>query len=211
MADATSPRRFARVVAHDLRSPLTKVRAFAEALREDLGPRLEGSDAELLSFLVDCTDEVQAKVERLSVWGRLEAIEAEVDVDLDACLTEVLPADAEVERVSWPTIRGSADPCRLLLQELVTNAERYGGGPWRCTRDGDVLGLMDRGPGIPAEHRERALEPLQRLVPVRSVPGSGLGLAIAARVAELHGGRLWIEAGDDGVGTHVRFTLGPAV
>jgi two-component system osmolarity sensor histidine kinase EnvZ len=81
------------------------------------------------------------------------------------------------------------------LANLIDNALSYGQPPVliRLREEGDGLQLMvlDRGAGIPADQRDQALLPFQRLDASRGGSGHcGLGLAIAARVAELHGGRL---------------------
>jgi len=199
-------RSFARTVGHDLRSPLNKVAAFAEALAEDLGPRLEGADAKLLGYLVESASEAQAKLERLSQWGRLEPFEAE-PVGLDVCVDAALAGAADFERTPWPEVFGNAEQLKVLVTELVANARAYGAGSLRFTREDGILGVLDAGDGVPAEFRKRAFDPLQRLESHPMCPGAGLGLSIAARIVELHGGEIWIEDGPEG-GAHVRFTLG---
>jgi signal transduction histidine kinase len=200
-------RSFARAVGHDLRSPLNKVAAFAEALHEDLGPRLEGADAKLLGYLVESAGEAQAKLERLSQWGRLELRVDAAPVELDACVETALAGDSDLLRTPWPVVSGCAEQLTLLVTELVANARSFGDAPFRLTREEGVLGVLDAGPGVPAEFCDRAFHPLQRLESPPSCPGAGLGLSIAARIVELHGGDIWLEAGPVG-GAHVRFTLG---
>ncbi len=207
MPESGFARSFARTVGHDLRSPLNKVAAFAEALQEDLGPRLEGADAKLLGYLVASASEAQAKLERLSQWGRLEPRVDATRVALDACVEAALADDSEFVRTPWPDVPGNAEQLTLLVRELVVNARAYGDAPFRFTRENGVLGVLDGGSGIPAEFRQRAFDPLQRLESQASCPGAGLGLSIAARIVELHGGEIWIEDGPEG-GAHVRFTLG---
>jgi signal transduction histidine kinase len=86
----------------------------------------------------------------------------------------------------------------------VDNAVKYGAANGEgaaepvtvsAARDGDqvVITVADRGPGIPAAERERALERFVRLESARSRPGFGLGLSLAAAVARLHGGLLRLE------------------
>jgi signal transduction histidine kinase len=66
-----------------------------------------------------------------------------------------------------------------------------------------VLEVVDRGPGIPAEERERVFGAFARLERDEDEPGMGLGLSVVHSVAHGHGGTVWIEGGDDGVGTRV--------
>ena len=174
MPESGFARSFARTVGHDLRSPLNKVAAFAEALQEDLGPRLEGADAKLLDYLVASASEAQTKLERLSQWGRLEPCVDATDVALDACVEAALADDPEFARTPWPDVPGSAEQLQLLVHELVVNARTYGDAPFRLTREDGVLGVLDGGPGIPVAYRERAFEPLQRLESQGSRPGWGI-------------------------------------
>ena len=104
----------------------------------------------------------------------------------------------------------AADLCALVserlieqaLSNLLDNAIKYSppGRPIRLAarRDGDELRLevIDQGPGIPDEHRERIFERFHRVDPARSrqVGGTGLGLAIVKHIAQLHGGRAGIES-----------------
>jgi signal transduction histidine kinase len=98
-----------------------------------------------------------------------------------------------------------ADPVqlRVLVQNLVANALTYGvGGDEDADRTVEVeseafgtgwdLRVVDHGPGIPAEQRERLLEPLTRLERDVGEPGSGIGLATCRRVAQAHGGSVEI-------------------
>jgi signal transduction histidine kinase len=68
----------------------------------------------------------------------------------------------------------------------------------------DII-VADRGPGIPKNDRERALQRFVRLQPSRSIPGSGLGLSLVAAVARLHGGSVSLE--DNNPGLKVRLSL----
>jgi signal transduction histidine kinase len=88
---------------------------------------------------------------------------------------------------------------RRALWNLVENAAKYGAPPitLSAARRGDsvVFGVDDDGPGIPAEARQRVLDPFQRLDAARTPGGGrpagfGLGLTFARRVAEVHGGRI---------------------
>ncbi len=63
--------------------------------------------------------------------------------------------------------------------------------------------VVDRGPGIPAEDRERLFEAFARLERDEDAPGMGLGLSVVRSIAEAHGGTVRIEDGDDAVGTKV--------
>ena len=101
---------------------------------------------------------------------------------------------------------------RRCLANLLDNARRYGGGEVDVTladSAGSVdIRIEDRGPGIPAEDRERVFEPYFRLEASRArhTGGAGLGLAIARAVARAHGGEVRLEARAGG-GTAAIVTL----
>jgi two-component system OmpR family sensor kinase len=109
------------------------------------------------------------------------------------------------------TVSGSEDALRILLNNLIDNAVRYTPGGGRVTtsvaRDGDDVQVLveDTGPGIPDEERERVFDRFYRGQNV-GASGTGLGLAIVAQVAEMHRGRVALEASDGG-GLRVRVRL----
>jgi signal transduction histidine kinase len=95
------------------------------------------------------------------------------------------------------------------LVNLVDNALKYGAGDIdvsaRHSGDGALISVADRGPGIPAEARERVLGRLVRLDASRGIPGTGLGLSLVAAVARLHRGTLQLE--DNAPGLRARLWL----
>lgn len=76
---------------------------------------------------------------------------------------------------------------------------------YRQTEEGPVWYVEDNGPGIAPENRERVFDAFVRMDRIHK--GSGVGLAIVRRIVEMHGGRVWIEAGSEDRGTRVCFTL----
>ena len=104
--------------------------------------------------------------------------------------------DVTVEGVRMQLVR--------LLNNLLDNANRYGGGEISIGvyREGysAVMTIKDRGPGIPAAERERIFERFTRLDAARSrgAGGTGLGLAIARDIALAHGGTLTVEDAPEG-------------
>ncbi len=119
--------------------------------------------------------------------------------------------EVRVEIAGNPVV--SADPVALhrMLDNLLGNAAKYAPtGPidLRVSEEGErvAIEVADRGPGIPAEERERVLEPFARLDRDTDSPGSGLGLTVVRSVAESAGGRVEVR-GRDGGGTVVRVEL----
>lgn len=208
-------------LAHDLRSPLARLRSKAEAaaLAEEAGPReaaLSGLLAEtdlvlrMLSTLLEISRSESVASDRFTPTSPAELIE-EIG-ELYAPVVEDAGLDFHVAVEAWP----SARPLHreLLTQgvtNLIDNALRHAvsGGEitLRLSEEGAalVIGIEDRGPGIAEEDRAQALRRFGRLDGARTLPGAGLGLALVEAVARLHGGRF--ELADNRPGLAARIVL----
>ncbi|MBY0257201.1 MAG: HAMP domain-containing protein [Methylobacterium sp.] len=210
-------------IAHDLKTPLTRLRNRAEeALRtaetpETLRAALEGVIAE--------SDGLIRVFNALLMIARLEGVDANRDfVAFDAGavmrsvaeLYEPLASEQGTTLIvetgdAALTMRGNRELVGQALANLVDNAVKYGGaqGVIRLTaaRSGETLRLSvaDSGPGIPVEARGRVLDRFVRLEEARSRPGFGLGLSLVNAVVRLHQGTLSLE--DDAPGLRVVVTL----
>jgi signal transduction histidine kinase len=133
---------------------------------------------------------------------------AEVAEDLRPRLEEV---GATLGVGALPEVRGDARRLRRLLQNLVSNAVRFRGArPPRVAvsaREGAghwVVTVADNGLGVAAEDQTRIVGMFARAHGHHD--GTGIGLAVCRRVAEAHGGRIWVEPADGG-GSALSFTL----
>ena len=203
------------VVAHEIRTPLTSIKAYTETLIDAPNDEFErrreflhviDDECDRLGRLVgDALDlsrlEVGLrllKVKPVAPWSMLEDIAQALEPDASrhkvALVLEVGAAIADVE--------ADGDLIKQLLFNLVGNAIKFspegttvtlraepaGDGAWR-------LSVTDQGSGIPEDQLERIFERFHRveLKGGRRVQGTGLGLAIARHIVDLHGGRLWVE------------------
>ncbi|MCX8998443.1 HAMP domain-containing histidine kinase [Rhizobiaceae bacterium BDR2-2] len=207
-------------IAHDLKTPLTRLRnkaADALAAREgdDKRAALEGIIAE--SDQLIRTFNALLMISRVEA-GSLAAEMLEVDVSAIAADSAELyePVAEEVglalETAIEPglTVRGNRELIGQALTNLLDNAIKYAEGgdgpPALCvtlTREdaATVLAVADHGPGIPEARRDDVTKRFVRLDESRSKPGTGLGLSLVAAVMELHGGRLELSATDLGSAT----------
>lgn len=212
-------------VAHDLRSPLSRLRGRLEAAAADTAMDNEAL-RDVLDQAVADLDAVVGTFNAVLRLSRLEAgegVRAE-PVDLSALAGEVAdlfePAVTEAglafedDIALGITVRGDRSLLAQALTNLIDNAIKYtaaaapaGAEPptgrvkvsLRRRPDGRIaLAVADTGPGIPPDQRARALERFVRLDDARSTPGTGIGLSLAAAVAEAHGGELELA---DGLGT----------
>ncbi|OHE81378.1 MAG: hypothetical protein A3G75_14070 [Verrucomicrobia bacterium RIFCSPLOWO2_12_FULL_64_8] len=202
-------------VAHDLRTPLTRLRADAEtalqnsgdpaAAREALAGSLEETDRirRLLDTLLDVSAAengvLQLKMEILPV-GRLLAEVADLYAMVAEDKSIRLQVAAAPEVVVW------ADPVRLrqALANLVDNAVKYtpgGGQVWlkaESRAGSTVIAVRDTGPGIAPDEQERIWRRLYRGDHSRSQRGLGLGLSVVKALVEAHGGRVSVANGPGG-------------
>jgi len=208
-------------LAHDLRSPVGRLRARAEAAAR-------ASDEERDALLAGVLQEADALMRILATVleiGRSEALAPRSQfaslspAELVEELAEMYEPTAEELGVRLAA-RADPPPAPLdghrqllaqALSNLLDNALAYGssGGEvvvFACAEEGAVrLGVEDRGPGIPEEERAEARRRFGRLDSSRSTSGAGLGLALAEAVAHLHRGELVLE--DNGPGLRASLLL----
>ena len=193
-----------RAVSHDLRTPLATMRASVDGLvsGHELSP---GDRKELVGALDDSTLQLERLIDNLLDLSRVEA--GLVHPQLVArSLEEVLPLAAaghppdavslEIEE-SVPLVSTDVGLLERVVANLVVNAVRVSGAkPVRVLAhvlpDTVEIMVVDRGPGVPQEQRERMFEPFQRLDDT-SAGGLGLGLAVARGLAESIGAKLSAE------------------
>lgn len=207
-------------VAHDLKTPLTRLRNQAEAaLRDGQG---EATRKEALETTIEESDKLIKTFNALLMIARAEAgtpSGALSETDLSAVVADVAELYgplAEDEGLTLETdiaegikINGNRELLGQALVNLIENALKYyephEGKAGRITvslrRDGArvKIEVADNGPGIPAEDRGRVVERFVRLEKSRTEPGSGLGLSLVAAVAQLHKGELRLEDNAPGV------------
>ena len=176
-------------VAHDLRTPLTRLRFRIEGAPEPLRSKLE-ADVDQMEAMVASTLSFVRDAATRGERRKLEIASLVETVMDEAALTG---ANTSVEHADRVVV--DADPIALkrLVTNLVDNAVKYGqSATARVFRVGDmaVIEIDDDGPGVPGPELERVFEPFHRLETSRSreTGGIGLGLAVVRAVARSHGG-----------------------
>jgi len=220
-------------IAHDLKTPLNRLRNRAEAaLRSPDGPAvyrdglvktIEEADGLIKTFnslLLIARLEGGAMAESMALIDPA-AIIADV-AELYDPVAEEAGLELKVSTVQGLSLLANRELVSQAVANLVDNAIKYArrdgarvasdgaAGPEvtiSLARVGDAveIGVADRGPGVPPKDRERALQRFVRLEKSRSQPGSGLGLSLVAAVARLHGGSVRLE--DNAPGLRVVLTL----
>jgi len=220
-------------IAHDLKTPLTRLRNRCEAAL-----RTAKSETEFRRVLEDTIEESEGLIrtfDALLMIARAESGEvregmAEFDIaevardvgELYEPLAEDKGLTLEVDAKQHAAVKGNRELVSQALANLVDNAIKYAAPSSNASGavngerneilvkadaepDRIVLTVSDRGPGIPHADRSRVVGRFVRLERSRSLPGSGLGLSLVSAVARLHGGELKLE--DNAPGLKARISL----
>ena len=205
-------------IAHDLRTPLARLRSHLEGL-EDGKPGGEERRRRVADAINEADGLIAVfnalmRIARIEAGGRRENFGA---VDLGALVRDVaelyepLAQDGglgfSLDVTAPAEITGDRDLIFQAVTNLVDNAVKYTPAPGAigiAARHGDVI-VWDTGPGIPEASREAVFERFRRLDASRSEPGSGLGLALVRAVVRLHGGE--IRLADNHPGLRVTLSL----
>ena len=206
-------------IAHDLKTPLTRLRNRAEeALRLAKG---ESDYRAALERTIEESDALMRTFNALLMIARAESGHARDDMaDFDAAevargiadlyepLAEEKGVTLKVDAAGPLMVRGNRELVSQALSNLADNAVKYaildgGAGEIMVTAQSEgervLLSVADNGPGIAEADRPRVVERFVRLERSRSQPGSGLGLSLAAAVARLHGGELILDDNKPGL------------
>jgi hypothetical protein len=222
-------------IAHDLKTPLTRLRNRAEqALRSGkneteyraaLESTIEESDGLIRTFnallMIARAESGQARDDM----SEFDAAEIAHDIgELYEPLAEEKGIALKVEADTPAPLKGNRELISQALANLVDNSIKYAeprdsinGGPAqiivRALSEGDriLLTVADSGPGIPEADRSRVVERFVRLEQSRSQPGSGLGLSLASAVARLHGGELTLADNHPGLKSIIALPRGGPV
>ena len=216
-------------IAHDLRSPLTRMRAKLEvALIDAEAGKIDGVSA--LEMALGEADDLLKTFNTVLAIARLQAAHRTPDpavfdaAELAADMAELYEPAAEDKGLDFAAeietglmIEGNRPFLAQALANVIDNAIKYtpagGAVKLRARRrsSGEIeFSTTDTGPGVPGDDRERVVQRFVRLDNSRTEPGSGLGLSLVVAVLEAHGGRVQLDEGPgvyDGYGPGLRVAL----
>ncbi len=216
-------------VTHDLRTPLTSIKASITALLNDRSENVLGEEGqgEFLEIINEESDRLNEFIEGMVALAKIEAgamhlrknwsaVEEIINNALDRAKNHLdgNRLTVEIER-EMPNVKVDAASLSEVVYTLLDNAAKYAPADSRIRisakrsgEEGVEISVEDEGRGIPAEMRERVFDKFSRAGDaIHKTGGLGLGLAIARGIVESQGGKIWIEDGRDGFKTRVVFLI----
>lgn len=200
---------FVATVSHDLRSPLTPLIGFSEFLLEQYGQKLDDTAISCLHEIEATGRRMQALLEDLLTLARVGQIpRPDKPVQINRVIEEarqelavmILRKKAEIRVSELPGVRVPESLLLDLLRNLLRNALVYAADTnplieikGQRLRGRTQLRVIDHGPGVPSDEREKIFEPFQRGSHEKDVAGTGVGLATVRKIARLYQGQVRVE------------------
>jgi len=211
---------FAYIAAHDLKTPLRGIGTLAHWLSIDYAEKIDEKCKEqikLLTARAKLMSNMLDSILQYSMLGR--EVPKKQRVDLHRVLSEVIveigpPEDIEIQIANQlPTVICDRAHVKQIFQNLIGNAVKYMDKPRGQIKVGCVeedgswiFSVTDNGPGIHEKYFEKIFKIFQTLAPRDGSGSTGIGLSIAKKIAELNGGRIWVES-KPGEGSTFFFTM----
>jgi PAS domain S-box-containing protein len=216
-------RQYAYVASHDLQEPLRAILGCGQLLRQEYADAISDETArQLLDHVIEGGQRMQQLVLALLAYSRVASRTScrilsssqlalgQAIQELDATIRET---GAAIEAHDLPAVSCDPQQIALLFQNLLDNAIKYRGSERPVVRvsaalDGEYwrFSVADNGIGIEPQYFARIFVLFQRLHARGKYPGCGVGLSICRKIAERHGGNIWVES-ETGKGSTFCFTL----
>ena len=202
---------FAYVASHDLQEPLRTITSFSQLLARRYGGQLDDRAETYVRLINEGTGRMAQLLQDLLAFARVTSgAETMVPVEVGTVVAQVVQdLHAQIERTGarvsvdhLPTVLGDASQLRQVFQNLIGNALKFS-APGRApligvsaTHDGAFVcfSVSDNGIGIAPEFFERIFTIFQRLHGREQYEGNGIGLSITRKIAQRHGGEVWLES-----------------
>jgi ligand-binding sensor domain-containing protein/signal transduction histidine kinase len=213
---------FAYVASHDLQEPLRMILSYAGLIEKRLNGKLDHDSKDLFSCLVSATERMQALIQDLLTYSRLNTDSRSQDeIDLNQTFEIVmknlrLMIQERKAEISWeplPVVKSDPVQLQRLFQNLISNAIKYCTvNPiihLSCSQQNNrwIISVKDNGIGIDSRYHEKIFGLFKRLHHRNSYSGTGIGLAVCKKIVENHGGEIWVESEGDGKGCTFFFTI----
>lgn len=216
---------YAYVASHDLQAPVRQISAFSDFLAGELEEQPSTEQAnDYLQTIQECAVRMALLIKSILTFSRIGSQTPKFETFSMSTLTSDMEQlfDADLERLgatisfsgyTGPVVADRAHLARL-MQNLISNALKFMAEDTTPVIQVHVeqeqkvwrVSVRDNGIGIKPEYRRRIFRAFQRLHSSEQYEGTGIGLAVCAKIAELHGGRIWLDTAE-GPGSCFVFTL----
>jgi len=215
-------------MSHELRTPLNVIIGFTQLMVDGVPGRINVEQRQCLSDILDSSQHMLNLINEVLDLSKIESGKTELkleDLDLAGLVPSVVrlimpilrPKEQTLENLvseALPPVRADKAKLWQVLRNLLANASKFSpeGSQIRIEafrKDAWChISVIDQGPGIKTEDRERIFEPFYQLdyTPSSGKAGTGLGLSVVKQIVERHGGRVWVES-EYGRGSAFTFTL----
>ncbi|MCX6684720.1 MAG: PAS domain S-box protein [Methanoregula sp.] len=214
---------FAYIASHDLQEPLRAISGFTELLVKRYHGKIDEKADTYIDFITEGTTRMQQMIQDLLTYSRVqtqvhEFVLIDSNTSFDLAISDLQVATKEhnavITKDLLPSIYADREQITKMFQNLISNAIKFnkpGVVPnVHISAKQDVnnwiFSVSDNGIGIDQQYADRIFKIFQRLHTRDEYPGTGIGLAICKRIAEQHGGTIWIES-VPGSGSTFYFTI----
>ena len=220
---------FISLVSHELRTPLTSIIGFVSFILDGKAGAINERQRNSLARVQRQSKRLAALINDLLDISRIESGRIQMDqtpisvLEIVTQRIEEIRPQADEKSIqlaltapeSVPDILGDEARMGQVFTNLIGNAIKFtpnnGEVSVEIEADGNLLHVevIDTGPGIPPEERQKIFDKFYQLsdISTRQQGGSGLGLSISKSIVEAHGGKLWIDDGNQGKGSNFQFVL----
>jgi hypothetical protein len=203
---------FAYVVSHDLRQPVHSILDYVELIESQVGAQAGENVARWLISCRKLCQSMHGLITDVLDYATLgsETIDLQpIDLNgalfqaIEAMLPAIKQSEAYITYDSLPIVLGSEKLLTRMFQNLISNAIKYRSAlvpriqircQWDAGRRNWLIRVIDNGRGLAKSDATRVFEMLTRCHESAKVSGNGIGLAICKRIAEAHGGRIWVNS-----------------
>lgn len=213
---------FAYAASHDLQEPLRTITSYLGLVKDRYAGDLDATAQEFIEYAVDGSERLRTLINDLLEYSRVNVQEKPLgSVSCDDALNgavrslnQAIERNRAVIRTSpLPVVIGDESQLYRLFQNLISNALKFRGREspeirvWAELQEGEwIFAVQDNGIGIAPEYQEKVFGMFSRLHSRAQYEGTGIGLALCSKIAQRHGGRIWVES-DVGEGATFRFNI----
>jgi PAS domain S-box-containing protein len=213
---------FAYVASHDLQEPLRMVSSYVGLLARRYKGKLEADADDFINYAVDGAERMRQLIADLLHYSRVGtcgkpfqpfSMQEALQQAMDNLRIVIQETGAQITNDQLPVITGDQPQIVQLFQNLLDNAIKFRdaegprvhvGAKWQ--NDYWIFSVSDNGIGIDPKQYDRIFQIFQRLNSSKKYPGTGIGLAVCKKIVERHGGRIWVQPGQN-QGTIINFTI----